>query len=115
MQTRILDHSANGSALVHASDWLAQTVTGSIGTTLAAVAIAWTGFAMLNGHLDMRRAGRVIIGCFILFGAPILAKGIMAAALGSHERSTRSNPAAINATPTAPPQFDPYAGASLPR
>jgi len=70
---------------------------------------------MLQGRLAVREGGRIIIGCFILFGAPLIAQGIMATIRG--EDRTGSQPVAPPpvAIPTSPPQFDPYAGASVPR
>lgn len=40
------------------------------------VAVASIGFLMLTGRIEPRRAGRVVLDCFILFGASAIAAGI---------------------------------------
>lgn len=105
----------DGSALNGAVWWIAQAVTGSLGVTIAVIAISWTGLGMLQGWIDLRRAGRIVLGCFILFGAPMIARGIIATATDERTRAAKPAPPAIVATPAAPPQFDPYAGAALPK
>jgi hypothetical protein len=59
----------------------------------------------------------VIMGCFILFGAPIIAKGFMDLIRGNQQGApsqlAAQSPPPIP-LPTRPPQFDPYAGASVP-
>jgi type IV secretory pathway VirB2 component (pilin) len=104
------------SAILEAARWLEQLLTGSVGTTVATIVIAIAGIVMMQGHLAPRRAVTVILGAFILFGAPAIAAGIVAAAKGQRARSDR----AVSVTPPpalpgAAPQFDPYAGASTPR
>lgn len=78
---------AAGLALAAAHPALAQTTGGNggnIGTFvqnviallnnnvtrgLAIIAIIVTGIAWMFGHLDLRRAGTVIIGIMVIFGA----------------------------------------------
>lgn len=79
---------AAGLALAAAHPALAQTTTGgaggNIGTFiqniinllnnnvtrgLAIIAIIVTGIAWMFGHLDLRRAGTVIVGIIVIFGA----------------------------------------------
>jgi type IV secretion system protein VirB2 len=78
---------AAGLVLVLADPALAQTTSstgGNIGTFiqniinllnnnvtrgLAIIAIIVTGIAWMFGHLDLRRAGTVIIGIIVIFGA----------------------------------------------
>lgn len=114
------DYSAQypfNSALAQALVWTASVITGSVGQTLAVLAIAFTGFAMLTGRIDWRRGGQVVVGCFILFGAPAIASGIVEFALGHQgARPAASTDPAIKPipVPAKPPQFDPYAGASVP-
>ena len=77
---------AAGFVLVLADPALAQSTSagGNIGTFiqniinllnnnvirgLAIIAIIVTGIAWMFGHLDLRRAGTVIIGIIVIFGA----------------------------------------------
>ena len=78
---------AAGLALASAHPALAQTTSstgGNIGTFiqniinllnnnvirgLAIIAIIITGVAWMFGHLDLRRAGTVIVGIIVIFGA----------------------------------------------
>lgn len=109
--------SADSNSLAAAIGWLAQLMTGSIGTTIAIIAVALTGFSMLQGRIASRDAGRIVLGCFILFGAPTIARSFL-----GHQAPSR--PAARAEIYTVPPGFiappsqqnnDPYAGASVPR
>jgi type IV secretory pathway VirB2 component (pilin) len=103
------------SVLGGALSWIANLVTGSLATAAAVLAVAWLGIALTQGRFDWREGARVMLGCFILFGAPMLAKGILDAAQGSHGRTAPAHEAPPVVTPPPPPQFDPYAGAALPR
>jgi len=108
--------STDSNSLVAATAWLAQLMTGSIGTAIAVIAVAWTGFSMLHGRISARDAARIVLGCFILFGAPTIARSFL-----GHQAPSR--PAARAEIYTTPPGFvappsqqnnDPYAGASVP-
>ena len=46
-----------------------RTLTGPLGTSLAVIAVAWAGFAMLGGRASPRRAIQGVLGAFILSGA----------------------------------------------
>lgn len=56
------------SALV----WMQSILLGPIATTLAVMAVAGVGFMMLTGRMNWRYGATVIIGVFIIFGAPRL-------------------------------------------
>ncbi|GAA4644443.1 hypothetical protein GCM10023115_24030 [Pontixanthobacter gangjinensis] len=71
---------------------------------------------MLTGRLEWRQGVRVIAGCFIIFGAPVIAAGLMG--LG------QSQSAPVIAVPPQSPDlgpredlprsdYNPYGGASL--
>ncbi len=107
---------AGSSNLAEATSWIAQLMTGSIGTSIAIIAVALTGFSMVQGRISGRSAARIVLGCFILFGAPTIARSF----LGSE---APARPATRAEVYTAPPGFvappsqqnnDPYAGASVP-
>jgi type IV secretory pathway VirB2 component (pilin) len=113
-------HPDGSNALVSAVSWLGGILLGPVATVVAVIGVATIGFMMLTGQIDIRRAVRVIFGCFIIFGASTIAHGIMdvspdakvgpdlAAAPPPTLPQSRPNSNA-NATP-----YDPYAGAALP-
>lgn len=103
-------------ALADAANWVVALLNGSVGTTIALLAIAGVGFAMLQGRLSARDGLRVVVGCCIMFGAPAIAQGL------SGILRWGSGPIAIPAPPPPPkltppkskPNADTYAGASMP-
>ena len=107
---------AAGSAFVEASSWVEQLLTGSLGTAIAIIVVAVAGIAMMQGRLAIRQALQIILGAFILFGAPSIAQGLTNAAKG-YGGPLAVVPAAVSPPelPRAAPQFDPYAGASTQR
>lgn len=107
---------AGSSPLVAAVGWLQGTLLGTIATTIAVIAVAWIGMLMLTGRVHYRRGATVIIGCFILFGATSIAAGIRSAANGAPPvESAQLTPAPAPTFTPSPTQYDPYAGASVPR
>ena len=110
------------NALAAAVEWLQGTLLGSLAVAVAVIAVAFVGFLLLTGRVDVRRAVQVILGCFILFGASSIAGGIMrivdadggsaelaAAPLAQPADRPAQEPAGVKASP-----YDPYAGAALP-
>lgn len=74
--------------LVSAAAWLAELMTGTLATFIAILAVASLGFAMLLGRLPARHGMRIVMGCFILFGAPYLAAALSSVTVGGQH----SNP-----------------------
>jgi type IV secretory pathway VirB2 component (pilin) len=110
--------------LFAAVTWIEQAVLGSVATSIAVIAVAVVGLMMLRGRLEVRRGVTVILGCFVLFGAPVLAAGIRgiadnvlpASPIVSASPSVPPAPIARTPSPIPSPQpYDPYAGASLRR
>lgn len=105
------------NALLASSDWIVDALTGNVGIMLAVLAIAGVGFAMLQGRLAVRSGARVILGCFILFGAPVIAKALSGgtgqARVESAEVYNASPPPTMAIPAPPPPDADPYAGASV--
>lgn len=98
-------------------DWIADLMVGSIAAATATIAIAVIGLLLFDGRLRWRQAMRAVLGCFLIFGAPAISRGITSFS----EPSVRSSspmaphmelPAPL---PRAPEQYDPYAGASVPQ
>lgn len=111
------------SSLVSAAEWLQHTLLGTVATSVAIIAVLWVGLLMLSGRIDVRRGATVILGCFILFGAPSMTNGFRTVVGGGDPQNHVSHaPLASNIAPsplqsprpTPPKGYDPYAGASLP-
>lgn len=107
----------SSTSLTGAEMWLERLLNGSLGTSIAVLAVAWLGFGMLTGTISLRRSGIVVLGCAILFSAPLLARSLLGL--------TRPGPSGIGvpvaAQPVPPPvpkatapKYDPYAGAAVP-
>lgn len=108
--------STEGSTLAAAPGWVHDLLLGTSGVVVAVIAIAGIGFAMLQGRIAWRYSVRAVLGCFILFGAPLIAAGLLRMAESDSASSAKPivalEPITIPSRP-APPA-DPYAGASLP-
>lgn len=65
------------SSFVAAVAWIEGVALGTIASSVAVLAVASIGFLMLSGRLHIRRGATVILGCFLLFGAPVIAAGIL--------------------------------------
>ena len=103
--------------LASASGWVTGLMSGSLAIALCVLAIAFVGFLLMSGRFAVRDALRVVLGCFVLLGAPAIALGLRAVATDTAQQGEPVMPAIIEAPPPPPlPQstFDPYAGFSLP-
>jgi hypothetical protein len=79
---------------------------------------------MLTGRMPVRQGVTVILGCFILFGAPSIAAGIQNAIRlepdsapmeVAQNQSASPFPLSQGPKPAPPnPDYDPHSGASLP-
>ena len=101
-----------------AAGWFESLLTGSLGTTIAVIAVAWFGFELLAGRLSLRRGGVLVLGCFILFGASSIASSLISTVRTTDSGLIAPEPQTIAAPPPAipaPPNYDPYAGASVPQ
>lgn len=101
------------SAIPDAVGWIGNLLAGPLATAVAVVAVALLGMAMLDGTISTRRMSRVLLGCFLLFGAHALAAGM----IDSVRETSPINEAAVAPPPPAPvksPQpFNPYTRASM--
>ena len=110
------------NAIAAALDWIRVTLTGSLATGFAIIAVAWFGLMLVSGRLPRRRGIELILGCFIIFGASSIATG-MSQELNT---STTGGPEAASVVPpvrigpmvpqrtVASAPYDAYAGAALP-
>ena len=106
------------TTLVDAALWVQGTLLGTLATAIAVIAVAWIGLGMLSGRINLQRGAIVILGCFIVFGAPVITAGLLKAggAGGSGSIAVVVPPALPPAPPatSTPAPYDPYAGASVP-
>lgn len=61
-----------GDPITSALLWMQSILLGPIATALAVMAVAGVGFMMLTGRMNWRYGATVIIGVFVIFGAPRL-------------------------------------------
>ena len=109
---------AGASPIGNAAQWLSGTLLGSVAVTLCILAIALVGLLMLGGRLPIKHGLRTIIGCFVIFGAPVIAGALTLTGkeiagpsslpiLAAEREDLRDDLPQSN--------YDPYAGASLRR
>ena len=117
MPAMILD-PGQPSSIVAGVIWVEHALLGTAATTVAVICVAGLGFAFLAGRVPVRRAMTVLVGCFILFGAPSIAAGLSALVLREPPSvlTTREARAPEFGVPkrtlsgTAPDPFNPYPG-----
>jgi len=107
------------SAIVAAIHWLVALVQGSVASSIAVIAIASVGLMMLSGRLELKRAVRVVLGCFLLFGVSVVAEGLAGAVHGDNAPAAHESAPPPYQAPSMPPlkaappsNYDPYAGAA---
>ncbi|MCP5396173.1 MAG: TrbC/VirB2 family protein [Sphingomonadaceae bacterium] len=106
------------SAVGAGAEWVVGLTTGSLALGLAILGMAFLGFLLLSGNLPFRRAGKVVVGAFLLFGAPAIAAALMTFGGEGDAPVPVSPEPVVETTPRAdlpPANYDPYAGASLRR
>lgn len=107
------------AAIPTAVRWIEGALLGSVATGIAVLAVAFLGVGMLAGRLDWRTGLRVVLGVFILFGAPMIAREL--AALARDDAAAAPDAVAAGEVPPQPalpanaPDADPYAGAAMTR
>lgn len=106
-----------GTSLVEAVRWIEGVLFGEVALVLCTLAVAAVGGAMLTGRLPIKQGLRVVLGCFILLGAPGIAAGIVDATYETPQASSQSPPVpaeSLAPRPDLPPaNYDPYDGASF--
>lgn len=105
---------AADSPLLDAVTWVERLLTGSFATACAVLAVAGLGYQLLNGRIELRRAVQVVLGIFILFGAPTIVRELTGAARGGAVTAGQPGEVATPPAPPSPPPPNPYAGASVP-
>jgi type IV secretion system protein VirB2 len=101
--------------------WVENALLGSVAVTIATLAIGALGLMMLTGRMDVRRGVQAVVGCFVIFGASSIASGMISAFDRSVDRSQQTAPGSTSVGLPPEPgnlpvrQYDPYAGAAIPR
>lgn len=103
--------------------WIEGALFGGVATGIAVIAVASIGFGMLAGRISVKRGITILLGCFILFGASSLARGLRD--FSESEVQPFDGPRQISAPVFAKPDvssqkanensYDPYAGAAVQR
>lgn len=103
------------SPLAQSVEWLTGLVSGTVAAALCVLAVALIGLLMLGGRVHMRRSARILVGCFLLLGAPAITGGLLSVVrLDAKSDLISPDTAPIDVRPPLPPSnYDPYAGASL--
>lgn len=91
--------------------WLVNLATGDLALVIATVAIAVVGLMMLDGRVDWRRGARVILGCFLIFGAGSISSAFMASGRdAAPQQAARISQPVVE---TKSPNDDPWAASYL--
>ncbi len=103
-----------------AGQWWLDLLMGPAAVTLCVLGVALLGFLMLSGQIAVRRGLKVVLGCFILLGAPTIASAFLETGGGltggpAREQIIMANEDLGARRPLPPANYDPYAGASLRR
>lgn len=111
----LFDTPAEGP-IAAAMAWIEGTLLGEAAVALCVLAVAILGFSMLNGRLPVRQGARVVLGGFILLGAPSIASEF-AGSWGEHAAPTLvGEPRVVYQRAALPPATEnPYTRASLRR
>jgi type IV secretion system protein VirB2 len=108
--------SSGASPVVETARWIEGVLLGEVAVVVCVLAVACIGGLMLAGRILLRDGMRVVIGCFVLLGAPVIAAGIVEG--GSEVIGMSARPPVVvqmekMPRDLPPSNFDPYAGASL--
>jgi type IV secretory pathway VirB2 component (pilin) len=105
-----------GTPMVESARWMAGMMLGEIALGVCVIAVAFIGALMLSGRLPLREGGRVVVGCFVLLGAPVIASGFLAV----DSLTASVSPPSISFSSQAPERpelpkanYNPYAQASV--
>lgn len=72
--------AAGDNPILGAAVWVQDILLGPLATTVAVIAVAMVGFMMLTGRMNWKHGAVVVLGLFILFGAPHIAESIQTVA-----------------------------------
>ena len=92
-----------GPVLPSAAQWVTGTLFGDLAVALCVIAVAIMGMLLMIGRLTVRDAARVILACFVLLGAPLIATGLRMTATEAANPDSFQQPATTAYPPSAPP------------
>lgn len=105
---------AGGTPVGSSLDWIGNLLFGEVAIGICVLAVAAIGALMLTGRLALREGFYVVIGCFVLLGAPTIAAGLMAAMSGPGVGAKPGVDVSNDLGPRdelEPARRDPYSGA----
>lgn len=114
MQTNLFEPDSD-AAVTSSINWINSVLFNEIAVVLCVLAVAFLGGLMLLGRLPVRSGLRIIIGCFVLFGAPIIAAGLV----GLSQEGQNAGPQVAQLPESSPrdqlppSDYNPYAQASV--
>lgn len=114
-QSSLFEPSA-ASPMATSVSWINSVLFSEIALGICVLAVAFLGVLMLTGRLPLRGGVRVLLGCFVVLGAPVIASSLITVGLGSssYESLVTLLAAERSARETMPPSdYNPYARASL--
>jgi type IV secretion system protein VirB2 len=108
----------SGTPMVESARWIEGVMLGEIALGVCVIAVAFIGALMLIGRLPMREGARIVVGCFVLLGAPVIAAAFVIGGGGEVRVEASLYPSDNESIDTFRPplpaaDYDPYAGASL--
>jgi type IV secretion system protein VirB2 len=95
-------------------NWIEGLLTGSLAISVAMLAIAALGMLLLTGRVPLRRGAAVVLGCFVLFSARVMADGLIGVPVNNPVEAASTALSSYTPTQPAPVPYDPYAGAAVP-
>ena len=104
--------------MLDAVTWLVALLTGAAAVSIATLVVAAIGFSLLQGRVRYERFVRVILGCFVIFGAATIASAL--SSLSSPEDALALQQTVVVAPPefqtdeTIEGAYEPYPGAANP-
>ena len=102
------------SSLTGSSEWIVDVMFGPVAVGLCALAVAFVGAMMLTGRWHLRLGFRVVLGCFVLLGAPMIATGLYSfESSAATELASASPPEPAFPRDLPPAEYNPYAQASV--
>ena len=111
--------SSTDQPLAAAAHWIEALLIGSTAKIIAVLVVALLGAGLMQGRWSWRRGGAIIVGCFVIFAAPLIAQGLVAGIGGSaattSDRSSSDDQVPLyRPSQPAPSVYDPYEGAAVP-
>ena len=115
-EQRSLFDAGGDASMMRSAQWIERVMLGDVALGLCVIAVAVIGVAMLGGRLPVREGMRIVLGLFLVLGAPVIAGGFADNIFEKVEIAPLppANVDGRNVRPDLPlADYDPYAGASL--